>query len=166
MAWKSLKLWRVELAPVTGVPQPPIPPTSAPAVICDVDRFGGRGAVLRNNFFHDLGTSGGLRWKSSASLIAGNSIVRAGNASSAENGRATTGVEVSALQDWMEVNSAACRHDMSLGWVSHDGAASQGPAVIEDVVIEGNRWVDCGLTAVPVTVQEHTNVTMRNNTAS
>ena len=163
MAWKSLKLWRVELAPVPGVAQPPIPQTATPAVICDIDRFGGRGAVLRNNFFHDLGTSGGLRWKSSASLIAGNSIVRAGNASSAENGRATTGVEVSALQDWMEVNSAACRHDMSLGWVSHDGAASQGPAVIEDVVIEGNRWVDCGLTAVPVTVQEHTQVTLRNN---
>ena len=35
MAWKSLKLWRVELAPVTGAAQPPIPPTSAPAVICD-----------------------------------------------------------------------------------------------------------------------------------
>ena len=56
--------------------------------------------------------------------------------------------------------------DMSLGWVSHDGATLQGPAVIEDVVIGGNRWVDCGLTAVPVTVQEDTNVTMRNNTAS
>jgi len=42
----------------------------------------------------------------------------------------------------------------------------QGPAVIEDVVIEGNRWVDCGLTAVPVTVQEHTQVTLSNNTAS
>ena len=36
--------------------------------------------------------------------------------------------------------------------------------MIEDVVIEGNRWVDCGLTAVPVTVQEHTQVTLRNNT--
>ena len=40
--------------------------------------------------------------------------------------------------------------------------------MIEDVVIEGNRWVDCGLTAVPVTVQEHTQdlVTLKNNTAS
>ena len=56
-------------------------------------------------------------------------------------------------------------HVTGLGF-SHDGAALQGPAVIEDVVIEGNRWVDCGLTAVPVTVQEHTQVTLSNNTAS
>ena len=131
---------------VTGSAQPAIPTCSGcePAVICDIDKFGVRGAVLRGNYFHDLGTNGGLRWKSSSSTIEGNSIVRAGNGSSTVHGKVSTGVEVSALQDWME-----------------------GPAVIADVMIEGNHWVDCGLTSAPVTTcPRDSNVTVRNNTAS
>ena len=144
--WKSLKLWSIAVAPVTGTAQPPIPICHGcePAVICDVDRYGGRGAVLRNNYFHDLGTNGGIRWKSSGSTIERNMIVRAGNASSTVLNHPNSGVEVSALQDWME-----------------------GPAVIANVLIEGNHWIDCGVSRPPVTVcPRDSNVTIRNNTAS
>ena len=142
--WKSLKLWHVSL--LTDIALPPLPPGGA--VLCDVVRFGGRGAVLRGNFFHDLGTNGGVRWKSSGSLIVDNTILRAGNASRPPSSRISTGVEVSALQDWME-----------------------GPMQIDDVRISGNRWVDCGIKGWspghPVTVMpEATNVTQVNNTAS
>jgi len=142
--WKSLKLWRVALdRAVAGAP--PLPEPALPAggaVLCGVDRFGGRGAVLRRNYFHDLGTNGGLRWKSSGSTIENNLISRAGNMSSTWKGKASTGVEVSALQDWME-----------------------GPMEIDGVRVVGNRWEECGLTGNPVTVMpEATNVSETNNT--
>ena len=58
--------------------------------------------------------------------------------------RVSTGVEISALQDWME-----------------------GPALINNVTVENNRWVQCGLMGgAPVSVQENTSVVLRNNTAS
>ena len=139
MGWTSLKLWRVALDSAGGPPLPPLP--AGNAVLCGVDRFGGRGAVLRGNYFHDLGTNGGLRWKSSDSTIENNTIRRAGNASSTWVGRATTGVEVSALQDWME------------------GAMS-----IDSVRVVGNRWEDCGIRTNPVTVMpEASNITETNN---
>ena len=139
--WKSLKLWRVALdRAVAGAPLPALP--AGGAVLCGVDRFGGRGAVLRRNYFHDLGTNGGLRWKSSGSTIENNLISRAGNASSTWKGRASTGVEVSALQDWME-----------------------GPMEIDSVRVVGNSWDECGLTGNPVTVMpEATNISETNNT--
>ena len=88
------------------------------------------------------GTNGGLRWKSSGSTIENNIISRAGNSSSTWKGKASTGVEVSALQDWME-----------------------GPMAIDDVRIVGNRWEECGLKNNPVTVMpEATNVSQINNT--
>ena len=145
--WKSLKLWRIALGSAgdraeagAGAPLPSLP--AGGAVLCGVDRFGGRGAVLRRNYFHDLGTNGGLRWKSSGSAIENNLISRAGNMSSTWKGKASTGVEVSALQDWMG-----------------------GPMAIDDVQIVGNRWEQCGLKANPVTVMlEATNVSEINNT--
>ena len=140
MGWKSLKLWQVSLLTDTALPRLP----AGGAVLCDVVRFGGRGAVVRGNFFHDLGTNGGLRWKSSGSQILDNTVLRAGNASRPPTSRISTGVEISALQDWME-----------------------GPMQIDGVRVSGNRWVDCGMAAVPVTVMpEATNVTQTNNTAS
>ena len=141
MAWKTLRLWSVDLRTASGAPPPPLPASGS--VICDVDRFGGRGATLTNNSFHDLGTNGGIRWKSSNSAIIGNRITHAGNGSHAV-GTAHTGVEVSALQDWME-----------------------GPATIENVLIAHNEWIDCGLTASPVTVMKQAeNVSMHDNTWS
>eukprot|EP01051_Picozoa_sp_SAG22_P014460 SAG22_NODE_1758_length_3640_cov_1.779723_2_plen_220_part_00 len=147
MGWKSLKLWRIALGSAgdraeagAEAPLPSLP--AGGAVLCGVDRFGGRGAVLRRNYFHDLGTNGGLRWKSSGSTIENNLISRAGNASSTWTGKASTGVEVSALQDWME-----------------------GPMAIDDVRVVGNRWEGCGLKNNPVTVMpEATNVSETNNT--
>lgn len=141
--WKTLRLWSVDLRTVSGVPPPPLPASGS--VICDVDRFGGRGATLTNNSFHDLGTNGGIRWKSSNSAMIGNLFTHVGNGShAAPVGAAHTGIEVSALQDWME-----------------------GPATIEDVLIAHNEWSGCGLTASPVTVMKQAvNVSIHDNSWS
>ena len=43
--------------------------------------------LCERNAVHDLGTSGGLRWKSSDSVIDSNLIFHAGNASARGSGR-------------------------------------------------------------------------------
>ena len=53
--WKSLKLWQIAVGSAgdrAGAPLPSLP--AGGAVLCGVDRFGGRGAVLHRNYFHDL----------------------------------------------------------------------------------------------------------------
>ena len=41
----------------------------------------------------------------------------------------------------------------------------EGPALINNVTVENNRWVQCGLMGgAPVSVQENTSVVLRNNT--
>lgn len=52
------------------------------------------GGLLRA--VHDLGTCGGVRWKSSNSLIFANIVYHAGNASAAVSGRCATGTKLPA----------------------------------------------------------------------
>ena len=71
-------------------------------VVTHVDSFVADGAVWcgLSRAVHDLGTCGGVRWKSSNSLISANIIYHAGNASAAVSGRCAT-----------EMKSNRCTHD-------------------------------------------------------